>query len=59
MKKPLELIKNSSGGIDALVEIDSGNARRILTGKPEVSLRFWQDMRAKANLALAALKQIG
>ena len=40
MKKHPVTIENYAGGLDLLVERDSGNEVRILTGKRENSLEF-------------------
>lgn len=55
MKKP-ELETNWANGIDLIVERDSGNPVRILTGKPSASRRFWKQIQKSAEIALDELK---
>lgn len=50
-KEP-QLVRNSAGGIDLLVERDSGNEVLILTGKPECSKEFWEKIQRLAEVAL-------
>lgn len=44
IKKHPVTIENYAGGLDLLVERDSGNEVRILTGKRENSLEFWKQL---------------
>jgi hypothetical protein len=48
-KKDPSSIRNEAGGIDLLVERDAGNEIRILTGKKERSLEFWEKLRSLAE----------
>lgn len=43
-KKHPTTIENLAGGVDLLVERDSGNEVLILTGKTENSLAFWKQL---------------
>lgn len=52
--KPLKAIQNNVGGYDLLTERDSGNEIRILTGRPEYSLDYWQRL---ADLAERVIQQ--
>lgn len=54
MNKKIELIENSIGGLDLIVEKDAGNPVRILTGNQ--SLEFWQALQI---LSEDAIDQIG
>ena len=56
-KKTPQLIRNSAGGIDLLVERDSGNEVLIRTGKPECSKEFWEKMKDLAEVALNEMEQ--
>lgn len=44
MAKPIETVENFAGGIDLLTERDSGNLVRILTGRKDLSLQFWESL---------------
>lgn len=44
MKKHPKTIENHAGGLDLIVERDSGNEVRVLTGKRENSLEFWKQL---------------
>ena len=46
---------NLKGGLDLLVEKDSGNIVSITTGKKANSLEFWKRMEVVAGQALAEL----
>jgi hypothetical protein len=54
--KQLDLVRNTAGGIDLVVERDAGNVVKILTGKPSVSLKFWDELCNLAERALAELE---
>ena len=58
MDKRIELIENTSLGIDLMIEKDSGNSVRILTGKPERSYEFWQRLRAICDIAIDELDNL-
>lgn len=47
--KLIETVFNNSGGVDLITERDSGNIVRILTGKLEYSLDFWERLLELAN----------
>jgi hypothetical protein len=53
--KKLELVRNSVGGLDLIVERDAGNPVRILTGKN--SLKFFKELRKFCNTAIDTLNQ--
>lgn len=55
-KKKPTTIENSAGGIDLLVERDGGNEIRILTGKTENSLQFWEHLSELCEGAIHSLK---
>jgi len=54
--KPVESKSNSAGGIDLLTERDAGNPVLILTGPPERSLQFWEDLFREAQNNIHRLK---
>ena len=59
--KKIEIVPNAVGGLDLLTERgivdgDSGNDVRILTGKKELSLDFWTRMKGQAEAAIEYLK---
>jgi hypothetical protein len=54
-KKSPSLIENSVDGIDLLVERDSGNEVRILTGSLKYSLDFWYKMQELSEQAISEL----
>jgi|TARA_Y100000015_G_scaffold38058_1_gene40618 hypothetical protein len=54
--KPVESKPNSAGGIDLLTERDAGNSILILTGNPERSLQFWEDLLREAQNNIHRLK---
>lgn len=54
MKKP-EIIPNSAGGFDLLVERDAGNPVRVLTGKR--SLEFFKELRKVCNTAIDTINE--
>lgn len=56
MAKKYELIKNHVGGVDVILERDSGNPVRILTGRPISSLAFWRRMKKLADAAIEEIK---
>jgi len=53
--KQLDLVRNTAGGLDLVVEKDAGNVVRILTGKQPVSVEFWNELCDLAERALAEL----
>ncbi len=53
--KQLDLVRNTAGGIDLVVEKDAGNLVKILTGKQSVSVEFWNELYDLAERALAEL----
>lgn len=53
--KKIDMIGNAAGGLDLLVERDSGNTVRILTGKHASSLEFWHRLAEQADAAIAML----
>lgn len=55
-KKQPVTIENNAGGIDLMVERDAGNEVRILTGKKENSLQFWQNLKELCEGAIHELK---
>ena len=55
-KKEPTLIANSSGGLDLLVERDAGNEIRVLTGKRELSRKFWKNLHRLSHEALRQLE---
>ena len=55
-KKQPTSIENSAGGLDLMVERDAGNEVRILTGKKENSLQFWQNLKELCEGAIHELK---
>lgn len=48
-KKQPYAIHNFSNGYDLMVERDSGNEIRILTGKETRSREFWEDLKELAT----------
>jgi hypothetical protein len=55
-KKHPETIENSAGGLDLMIERDAGNEIRILTGKKENSLKFWEQLKELCEGAIHELK---
>lgn len=55
-KKHPTTIENSAGGIDLVVERDSGNEVRILTGNTTNSLKFWEQLSELCEGAIFNLK---
>jgi hypothetical protein len=55
-KKHPTSIENSAGGLDLMVERDAGNEVRILTGKKENSLKFWENLKELCEGAIHELK---
>lgn len=51
MKTPYA-VHNFANGYDLMVEKDSGNPIRILTGKEKLSKEFWTSLRDLANNVL-------
>lgn len=56
--KDISLIDNFSGGIDLMVERDSGNLVRVLTGNKSSSLTFWQDLFVACEQSLENIVQL-
>jgi len=54
--KKAQLVENFAGGLDLLVEKDSGNEVLILTGGKKNSLEFWYDLIEKAEIAIQELE---
>lgn len=54
-EKEMNLLKNDAGGIDLMIERDSGNLIRILTGKQEYSVKVWRRLRSLCDRALLEL----
>ena len=54
--KPVESKPNSAGGIDLLTERDAGNPVLIMTGNPERSLDFWENLSREAQNNIHRLK---
>lgn len=55
--KKLDLIRNQAGGIDLMVEKDADNLIRILTGYPENSVAFFEELIVLADRALVELAE--
>lgn len=55
-KKKMYLVDNWAGGVDLMVERDSGNTVSILTGKGDYSLKFWHKLSELCNNAIDALE---
>lgn len=55
-KKHPTTIENSAGGLDLMVERDAGNEVRILTGKVQNSLKFWEELKELCEGAIHELK---
>ena len=51
----MHLVDNWAGGVDLMVERDSGNMVRVMTGKPDYSLKFWHKLSELCNQAIDAL----
>lgn len=54
--KVMTLSDNAAGGIDLLIERDSGNLVRILNGNKKHSLAVWTVLATLANLAISELE---
>jgi len=54
MDKIVDLVENSAGGYDLIVERDAGNEIRILTGN--FSLAFWKNMKMVAEDAIEEIE---
>lgn len=54
--KVIELEQNFAGGVDLITERDSGNVIRILTGRPDLSLEFWQRLKDTCDRAIDFLE---
>jgi len=57
VSKKVVPIENHAGGIDLITERDAGNEIRILTGDPQYSLEFWENIKEHAELAVQTLKE--
>ena len=57
--KPVESKPNSAGGIDLLTERDAGNPVLIMTGNPQRSLEFWENLSREAQNNIHRLKISG
>jgi hypothetical protein len=55
MSKQLQMINNYAGGIDLIVERDSGNPMRVSTGKR--SIAFWKRLKVVCDIAIAELQE--
>ena len=55
-KKPPYARINGYYGYDLMVERDSGNEIRVLTGNEELSRDFWQNLRDLSNSVLEEMK---
>ena len=51
-KKTPYAVLNFANGYDLMVERDSGNQVRILTGREDLSKEFWEQLRDLANNVL-------
>lgn len=54
--KTIKLINNNAGGIDLITERDAGNEIRILTGRTDMSLEFWEKLHEKCEAAIEVLQ---
>lgn len=54
--KKAQIIRNGAGGIDFRVERDRGNEVLILTGKKQLSLKFWKGMVELSKQAVEILE---
>jgi len=50
------IVKNNAGGVNLMVERDSGNPVLILTGKPTYSKVFWEKLRILTKEALIEME---
>ena len=55
-KKKATTVENQAGGLDLIVEKDSGNEVRISTGDEKNSLEFWEHMKELCEVAIFELK---
>jgi len=55
-KNPPYASLNKSNGYDLMVERDSGNQIRILTGREDLSKEFWENLRDLANNVLEEME---
>jgi hypothetical protein len=55
-KKTPYSVLNQANGYDLMVERDSGNEVRILTGREEYSKKFWEQLRDLANNVLEEIE---
>ena len=52
------LVRNNAGGMDLMVERDSGNPVLILTGKPLYSRAFWKKIGKLVENALFEMEEL-
>lgn len=57
-KKIPYAVHNRANGYDLMVERDSGNEVRILTGREDLSKEFWEHLRDLANNVLEEMEFI-
>lgn len=57
MAKKIELQNNPAGGINLLIERDSGNPILILTGGYKYSLKFWKELKTNCENAISILEE--
>ena len=50
--KEVEIVRNWANGVDLIVERDAGNPIKILTGNPDHSLPFWEELRELCDKAI-------
>lgn len=55
-KKMSYAISNKVGGFDLMTERDSGNEIRILTGRKEYSLKYWENLKNIAESVIDAIE---
>jgi hypothetical protein len=53
--KNLKLVYNFAGGINLIVNRDSGNPVQVLTGNKKRSLAFWKRLSIICNMAITDL----
>lgn len=53
----MRLASNDAGGVDLIIERDEGNLVRILTGKPENSLKMWHDLQILCRKVIKVLNK--
>ena len=55
-KKTPYAVHNRANGYDLMVERDSGNEVRVLTGREDLSKEFWEHLRDLANNVLEEME---